>query len=1067
MIKTPYFLFAFIIIVQVKLYSYEIEFQFDVDEKGNVLPSALFKSAEEAYELNMKGLDALELDNYDEALEYFEKASESIPNYSDAINNIGVVYFRRGNVVMAQETWQKVVQIDPGYATSYYNLGIVRYSDKRYKAAKEYFLQALDKNKRFVDALVMLGRVELVLGNKKTALNYLKKAYKINPMHQGAWGTLAYGHIQNGDTATAEKILGKYKKNAYALKMLGQIEASRGHMKNAIRYLSEAVARGGEKSILLEISQIQLDSGQCAAALKTMQSYFRRVSHPAADAWLLAGIAAKECGDISETKRYFEQGVKYYPNDQLLRFNLGQVYFYQRDYSNADKVWAALADTINDPALFHLKAVAARKQNKLAEAEDYICKALLMDTKAEYYDFLGVILHERGKKDEAIIQFKKALALNPSLRSAQLNLAISERTEKSIAEANTNMERQLATCQSGCSELSLQLSILYYHGRQYEKAIKILGDIPDKDKDLKIYRHLAIYYRAVGELDKAITVLEKAQKRLVIDPQTENELAETYLQAGLYAKAIMVLNDLTPKWDKNPWRLYYQLGYAYVKQNDLRNAERYLEKSLKKKKNNVAARGLLALIYNERGETKKAQNLWKKTLRDDPSNPALWINIGLLLEKEGKYQKAIEKYQHALSLPKGDNSILINIGNVYEQMSKPRKALQTYEKALDSDKRDVAAYNVFNAAKSIDEKRKAEKMLTLLQKEFSTSIYTKRASAEMLLWQGDTTTALKIFETLPQKNAYDWCALANIYVAQGKGMLAEAAIKNLPETPQWNRARKSLQAKRAYAGGQYQEAFALLKEQNDTSYDGQYNTAFAAFNAEEYETAMQIGRELVRHATGQDKEELYRLVGTSAMKLKDWEVAQSWFSQLVGIKPDDAVAYYNMAVAACNLDNMDASWKWYQKAREIDSTLHSSNIENKYKALNAEPEDTTVLGELDKLYNQAVELQQQGSDTAAEEIYKEIVEKDGRFYRAWNNLGAIYGVRGEIDEAIDCYKNAVSRRADIADGYANLVNIYIALEDFRKAERWLAKGKKRNPDSEVLKQMEQALADAKEKVNKE
>ncbi len=77
------------------LYSYEVEFHFEVDESGDVLPAALLKVAEEAYELNMKGLDALELDNFEEALDYFEQAAARLPNYSDAINNSGVVYFRR------------------------------------------------------------------------------------------------------------------------------------------------------------------------------------------------------------------------------------------------------------------------------------------------------------------------------------------------------------------------------------------------------------------------------------------------------------------------------------------------------------------------------------------------------------------------------------------------------------------------------------------------------------------------------------------------------------------------------------------------------------------------------------------------------------------------------------------------------------------------------------------------------------------------------------------------------------------------------------------------------------
>ncbi len=91
----------------------ETEFTIDLNDAGDALPSALLKVAEEAFGLNAKGLDALTANNYDEALNYFQQASDKLPNYTDAINNCGVVYFRRGNIGMAQETWQKVTQLDP------------------------------------------------------------------------------------------------------------------------------------------------------------------------------------------------------------------------------------------------------------------------------------------------------------------------------------------------------------------------------------------------------------------------------------------------------------------------------------------------------------------------------------------------------------------------------------------------------------------------------------------------------------------------------------------------------------------------------------------------------------------------------------------------------------------------------------------------------------------------------------------------------------------------------------------------------------------------------------------
>lgn len=1048
-------------VVHVQLFSQEMELQFDFDKGGDALPSALLKSVEKAYDFNMKGLDALELGNYDEAVELFNKAIELLPYYSDAMNNKGVVYFRRGYVGLAKELWQKVIKIDPEYAVAQYNLGLIDYNEKNYEAAKHYFTEAITRNKRFVDALAQLGRTDLMLGKVKEAYRNLKKAYEINPSHQGAWGSLSYCMIVMGDTIGAEKILNKNKKNAYACKMLGQIEAARGNKKEAIQNFTEAIARGGDKDILIDIAQIQFDSGKCREALKTIESYMLRVSPPSADACLLAGIVSKDCGDITDTKRYLEQGIQYYPDDPLLRFNLGQVYFYQKDYLNADKTWSYLPDTLSDPSLFYLRAIAAKKLEKLRDAEKYIYRALSLDTKAEYFDLLGVILYIRGKKKDAVIQFNKALALNPSLRSARLNLAVTGKTKKDISNAIAQIKEQLNTCRSDCTELFFQLSILYYHGQQYENAIKILENIPDKQKSQRIYRHLALYYRALADYTRAASALEEAQKRFAIDLPLEKELSETYLQAGLYNKAIVVLKDILKKSEVNLWRVYYQLGYASFKQNDLETAESYLKKSLKKKKNNVASRSLLAFIYNVRGETKKAYNLWDKTLKEDPGNPALWINKALVLEKEGKYGKAIETYQKALSVSKGDQSVFVNIGNIYKKRNEPNKAMKAFEQALDSKKRCEAAYNLFITAKDLNERSKARQAYTLLINEFPESIYTRRSKGEMFLWKGDTTAALAQFEALSQKNYEDWFTLANIYVTLCNSSSAEDALAKLPRTEEWNEARKMLKARIAFAEGRYKEALAIWKERSDTSFSVQYNIALTAFKAEEYQTAMQIGRELMQRATGPDETAICRLLGNAAVKMKDWEAARSWFEKVTAMKPDDAVVCYNLAVAAFKLNEIENAWKWYKRSRKIDPSKRNPDIEKRYKAFQEKGVATAEGDSLDELYNKAVALQQNGSDTTAGKIYKEIVRLDKRHYRAWNNLGAIYGARGELDSAVNCYKNAVSRRADIADGYANLVNIYIALDDLKKARKWLNKGFKHNPDSKVLKQMEEELTKAK------
>jgi tetratricopeptide (TPR) repeat protein len=118
------------------------------------------------------------------------------------------------------------------------------------------------------------------------------------------------------------------------------------------------------------------------------------------------------------------------------------------------------------------------------------------------------------------------------------------------------------------------------------------------------------------------------------------------------------------------------------------------------------------------------------------------------------------------------------------------------------------------------------------------------------------------------------------------------------------------------------------------------------------------------------------------------------------------------------------------------------------------------------LYNAAVALQGDQKNDSAETIYRRILEKKSSFYRAWNNLGAIYSARGELSEALNCFMKSVEKQHDMPEAYANIVNIYIAMDSTGAAQRWVIKGIGHNPDSQILKDLDAQVKGASAKVKK-
>ena len=1031
----------------------------------DALPAAILKVADEAYYANIKGLDALEKNELDTAVMLFSKAVSLFPGYTDARNNIGVVHFKKGNISQASMIWKEITEKEPGYSVAYHNLGIVEFHKGNYESARKYFQKAVDINKKFIESLLMLGRAEINLKMKKEALEHFKTANKIAPQRIETSQFLAYGYINIGDTTSAISILSKYKDNASCLKMLGEIEVSRKNYQDAASYFSLAIEKGENADQMLELASVLIDAGNCKEALDVIKKYSTKVSVWDADAYLFAGIASKECGNINAAKEYFEKGVSLYPKDAILRYNLGVVYFNLKQFSLAETTWSMFGDTISDPSIYYLRALNAKKNENFELAENYIRSALRRDERAEYFDLLGVILYKKGQKEEAVSCFKKALKISPDYRSAQLNLALVTQDKEELERAITEAEKSKQNCHSRCQDISFELSVLYYQSGQLQKAVSVLESMPDGEKTEKIFRHIALFYREMHEWDKAIKALENAKKFFVLELQTEYELAETYLFSGNYQKAIESLNSLLEKWDKNPWRIYYQLGYAYMEIKDFQKAKKYLEISLKKKSDNLAAQGLMAYIYNLEGNSEQARVLWEKTLKEDPNNFVLLVNMGLSYEKEGNYDVALDYYKKAQMIKTEDKGILINLGNIYSMLNKIPEAIQCYTEALNSNKRDIAAYNLYILAKKINNKSKALEMIAILEKEFPKSDYTKRIQAEIYLEKKDTANALALIEPISIKDGGDWIFLAKIYASQKNFYKANQCLDNLPKEFFWETAKNGVKAQIEFIRGNYKEAFTIWKSMKDTSFAVLFNMALAAFNGKDYKQAINIGESISFKAKGDDRADILRLVGNSYMALKEWKKALQWYNQLEDLRKDEPIVLFNIAVIHYNLGNINESWDYYQKARKINPSLENKDIENRYKYSKGEisKDGLLLIDSIDTWYNDAVSLQDSGKDTLAEVIYKKILDRKPNYYRAWNNLGAIYSARGQLDSAENCYLKSIEKIHDIPEAYANLVNIYLAMENYKEAQRWLVKGIGHNPDSEILKELEKKVKELSKK----
>ncbi|MBR9846244.1 MAG: tetratricopeptide repeat protein [Algicola sp.] len=125
------------------------------------------------------------------------------------------------------------------------------------------------------------------------------------------------------------------------------------------------------------------------------------------------------------------------------------------------------------------------------------------------------------------------------------------------------------------SQAKYYIGFMAYEGDDYDTANEYFEQVSDKEK----YKEKLSYYQAdlnfkLGKFEKAIELAKEQIDKS--NPQEKSELSkiigESYFNLEQYAEAIPYLKAYKGKrgrWNNTD---YYQLGYAYYKQNDFENA---------------------------------------------------------------------------------------------------------------------------------------------------------------------------------------------------------------------------------------------------------------------------------------------------------------------------------------------------------------------------------------------------------------------------------------------------------------------------------------------------------------
>ncbi|TCT15147.1 CDP-glycerol glycerophosphotransferase [Bibersteinia trehalosi] len=299
-----------------------------------------------------------------------------------------------------------------------------------------------------------------------------------------------------------------------------------------------------------------------------------------------------------------------------------------------------------------LKGLYAYKHKNYNEAERIF--ALLLDKQGDnaYLNFrYGMALYKSKKWDEANYYIQKAINIDPSKKSWQVQLATSERYKQNSEKVKVAEAKKAAIKDPNSPEVIWEYAISLLENKQYWMA------------KLQFEKYLILKPNS----EKAFDNLGKVSEKL-----------SDYPEAIKYFEKAASLSPFNSNYK-------YRIGYSYECLGDLENANTYYElvSSFAKSNDDVALFGIGAL-HAKRGLWDKALNAYKQFLaKTQSNNPELYYRIGVANERLYLWEDAGKAFEQAVKLSEIITAPwCFKCGQAYERAKNYAKAVEFYQNAV-------------------------------------------------------------------------------------------------------------------------------------------------------------------------------------------------------------------------------------------------------------------------------------------------------------------------------------------------------------------------------------------------
>ena len=299
----------------------------------------------------------------------------------------------------------------------------------------------------------------------------------------------------------------------------------------------------------------------------------------------------------------------------------------------------------------HMLGIIAMDFKHPDHAEDLVRKALAEESTPAFHHTLGNILNARGRLDEAIAHYKKALEGAPGTPDFLNNLGATLIALCRYDEALPLFQKILEKDPKSFNALS-NIGAALQNRKQYEEALEYYAQaITVKPDAFNVRYNVAQIFKSLGRQAEALAGYEQV---LELKPDHTNAL----LNAAHILRVQNRFDEAMDYFSKIPG----------------------LDTDAETRANAHANRGQ---ILHRKGNCEEAIHEYKRALELMPDTAEILNNLGVSYNAVGQYEQALECYEKSLVLQPGTDETYNNISGTLKNLGRLEESMACCRKAME------------------------------------------------------------------------------------------------------------------------------------------------------------------------------------------------------------------------------------------------------------------------------------------------------------------------------------------------------------------------------------------------